>query len=78
MERKAHKNNENWQMVNEQKKVVCKTARRAHSQKMVNPKKVANDLIWQVFSLHPQIYKSFFFENILYKSRNQAKVIQRV
>ena len=33
--RKDHENNENWQMAeNEKKKAVCKTARRAHSQKV--------------------------------------------
>ena len=39
--KKVHKNNENWEMVEKskmtdnrwKKKVVCKTARRAHSQK---------------------------------------------
>ena len=32
--RKDHENNENWG-ISEIKKVVCKTARRAHSQKCV-------------------------------------------
>ena len=31
--RKDHENNENWQMAENEKKAVCKTARRAHSQK---------------------------------------------
>ena len=31
--RKDHENNENWGMRRLKKKVVCKTARRAHSQK---------------------------------------------
>ena len=33
--KKVHKNNENWGM-RRKKKVVCKTARRAHSQKKVD------------------------------------------
>ena len=32
--RKDHENNENWQMAENEKKAVCKTARRAHSQKI--------------------------------------------
>ena len=32
--RKDHENNENWQMAENEKKAVCKTARRAQSQKV--------------------------------------------
>ena len=35
--KKVHKNNENWGM-RRKKKVVCKTARRAHSQKIKDKK----------------------------------------